>query len=520
MERKNNRPPIFNVNFYDGFSLELVINRSSLLTKVVKENEITFERIMLTIQSVEGGEEQLVGFFIKDSGLDQHTLSTYLKRILPQYMFPASLVEVDQFPVIFKKVNLKSVIHNEVIFSADSSENSSLIVIRQYLTDIWKSILQKDKITADDDFFDLGGSFLLGGFLIFRINICFGISIPFKWITEVPTISKLADRILKAHTHVGMLYAETNNMEVEKRVRIAHLKPSQTLQPFFFFPPLEGLEPAKSINGVVNMAPLLSDLLSFYSIHSPPIQSDLLSRLKNNDDVDVKTISWDKEVFENVVEEAVANILSIQETGPFWLGGFCTGCVLAMAISDSLTKKGEEVKKMILLDAPVWVGESNDENIWVEYKREDIIWFVSYDIGKDFPGMDWTSVCELVENIPDEIIWQVMLDFILKKNALPETTTVKNLKSAFELKFFNFPVIRYYLDLINYRYSANKVASSLLLYSASMYKKLPSGFDQYVKTNVLLGDVRIKKIPVSHLGVFLPENLINWIDIIRKYVQK
>jgi len=519
MKKKSSRSPFFNINFHDGSSLELVINRFDL-TGALDEKRGDFEHVMLRIQDNGRGEEQITGFFITNKGYDNDAVSAFLKRVLPEYMFPSSLVSVDQFPVVSEMVNRENDINKEFPAYVSSSENTSLAIIRQYLADIWKSVLQVDKVTFEDNLFDIGGSPLIAGFLTFRINICFGISMPLKWIMEVPTVSRLADRIFKAHTHVGALHMETNDMEMQKTVRIAHLKPSTALQPFFFCPPLEGLESSKSIKGALNMAPLLSDLIGFYSIHPPAFHSELLNHLRNNDDVDIKTVPWHKQAFGDIIEEAVANILTIQETGPFWLGGFCTGCVMATAIGDSLTRKGKEVKKMILLDAPLWPGQSNEENIWVEYKREDLIWFVSYDIGKDLPGMDWTSVCELVENVPDEMIWQVMLDFVLEKNALPETTTVRKLKSAFELKFFNFPIVRYYLDLINYRYPANKIDSSLLLYSASMHKKLPCGFDQHVKTNVLLGDVHIRKIPVSHLGVFLPENLINWIDAIRKYIQK
>jgi iturin family lipopeptide synthetase A len=511
MNKKNRRQFTYNVIFYDGASLGFIINGLSTRNKIYE-----FEQVMITVQSDKNGKVQLVALFQKKRGHNRSSVSVFLEAMIPAYMFPSSIKSVEQFPAVNIKENDPD--SYEKLKTKNLNANTSLLVVQQHLLEIWQSVLQKDNIGPNDNFFECGGNNTLASFITFRINTSFGLSMPLKWIYEVSTASQLANRIDKAHTHEGVLDPRTNNMEVQNNITIAHLKPSKTLQPFFFCPPLEGLQPTRSINGAINMALLLSDLSGVYSIHPPVLQPKLLARLKNSEEINQNDVFWNKAIFNNLVKQSVAQILSIQQTGPYWLGGYCTGSMMAMAISALLIKKGKKVEKMVLLDAPLRGKDTSEE--WEEFTRNDIIWFVSYDIGKNIPGMDWTSVSTLVENVSDDKIWESMLNIILEKKALHETITVKDLKSAFEQKFYNYPAVQYSFDLIQYRYPANRISSSLLLYSTSMFKSLPPGFAQYVKENILIGDVSINKIPVSHLRMFEPVDLVNWIDIIRKYLLK
>ncbi|SHN33693.1 thioesterase domain-containing protein [Mucilaginibacter sp. OK098] len=515
MKKKNRRRFIYNVIFYDGGFLELTINGLNTRNKVAKKDD-GLEQAMIAVQTDKNGRTQLAALFQKKRGYNRSSISAFLKEMIPDYMFPTSIMGVEQFPPVVKKNNDPDSWERFKVKSLDT--NTSVLVVQQHLLEIWQSVLQKDNIGPNDNFFEHGGNNALAAFLTFRINTSFGLSMPLRWIYEVPTASALANRIDKAHTHAGVLDPQTNNMEVQKNIKIAHLMPSKTLQPFFFCPPLEGLQPTRSINGAINMALSLSDLSGVYSIHPPVLQPELLTRLKNSEDVNRNDVFWNKRLFNNLVKESVAHILNIQQTGPYWLGGYCTGSMMAMAISDLLIKKGKKVEKMVLLDAPLMEEDTSED--WDQFTRNDIIWFVSYDIGKDIPGMDWTSICTLVENVPDDGIWEALLNIIMEKKALPEIITVKDLKSAFEQKFYNYPAVHHCFDLIKYRYPANKVGSSLLLYSTSMFKTLPPGFAQYVKENILFGEVSINKVSVSHLGMFEPDNLVNWIDVIRKHLLK
>jgi len=515
MKKKNRRRFIYNVIFYDGVFLELIINGLNTRNKVSEKKDDGLEQVMITVQADKNGKTQLVALFQKKRGYNRSSVSTFLEEMIPDYMFPTLIMGVEQFPPVVKKNDDQDSWERS---KASNLNNTSVLVVQQHLLEIWQSVLQKDNIGPNDNFFEHGGNDALAAFLTFRMNTSFGLSMPLRWIYDVPTASALASRIDKAHTHAGVLDPQINNMEVQNNIKIAHLKPSKTLQPFFFCPPFEGLQPTRSINGAVNMAPLLSDLSGVYSIHPPVLQPELLTRLKNSEDVNRNDVFWNKRLFNNLVKQSVTHILNIQQTGPYWLGGYCTGGMMAMAISDLLIKKGKKVEKMVLIDAPLRGDDTGED--WDEITRNDIIWFVSYDIGKDIPGMDWTSICTLVENVPDDELWESMLNIILEKKALPETITVKDLKSAFDQKFYNYPAVNHCFDLIKYRYPANKVGSSLLLYSTSMFKTLPAGFAQYVKENILFGDVSINKVPVSHFGMFEPKDLVNWIDVIRKHLLK
>lgn len=506
---------IASVVFYEGNFLKLVFNGSGLQQPKMKQHAVA-EQVLMAVQDAEHGIKQLVAFFIRNRGYDQQMLLTCLEKMLPPYMLPSVLIEVDQMPPVPGKVNEQTCLAEIKATVKDECPLTSLVVIQQYLLNIWRDVLQTDEVNIRDNFFEAGGDQLLAGLLVFRVNRCLGISMPLQWISEMPTIEGLAERIFRAHTHAGVLDPQTNNQEWQTGVKIAYLKPVASAPSFFFCPPLEGLQPATSITGIINMGPLLRKDVGFYCVHPPALQPALLHRLRNGHAIHLTDVLWSSTAFENMVEEAIENILAIQENGPYILGGFCTGCIMAAAISKRLMEKGKEVRTMILIDAPLGLAQPGKTAVSMEYTRNDIIWFVSHDIGKDLPGMDWTSVCERVEDVPDELIWQTMLALVHEKKALPDSVTAAELKAGFEHKFFNYPLVTHCLNITGYGYPASKITASLVLYTSSMYKELPPAFDVYVKEHILHGEVQVKEIPAGHLGLFQPNILPGWIDMINE----
>ena len=65
----------------------------------------------------------------------------------------------------------------------------------QALSDIWSDLLEPERISITDNFFDLGGHSLLAGQMMGRIARTFGVSLPIKTIFEAPTVETLARRI-------------------------------------------------------------------------------------------------------------------------------------------------------------------------------------------------------------------------------------------------------------------------------------------------------------------------------------
>ncbi|MGP4047150.1 amino acid adenylation domain-containing protein [Streptomyces sp. 2A115] len=60
---------------------------------------------------------------------------------------------------------------------------------------IWAAVLERDEISFDDDFFDLGGKSLLATRIVARISAAFGVDLPLGELFERSTIAGLADAV-------------------------------------------------------------------------------------------------------------------------------------------------------------------------------------------------------------------------------------------------------------------------------------------------------------------------------------
>lgn len=139
----------------------------------------------------------IVLYYVSDNEIDSAIIERELLKSLPEYMLPTAYVHMKSFPLtrngkIDKKalpiVTEDDLIRNEYV--APGNE------IEEKLVEIWKEILNKDKIGINDDFFALGGNSLTAMKVFNKISSEFGMKMDFKSFFNKPTISSLGLEIL------------------------------------------------------------------------------------------------------------------------------------------------------------------------------------------------------------------------------------------------------------------------------------------------------------------------------------
>jgi thioester reductase-like protein len=144
-------------------------------------------------------------FFISSHNIMDLVLSASAKRSirralkskLPEYMVPTSFVTLLEFPLTFSgKVDVKALPppdeYEQILkkqFIAPQSETEKQI------TNIWSSILDRDHISMEDNFFDIGGNSIKAAELSVNIMHDFNISIPANVLFDLPYIPILAQYI-------------------------------------------------------------------------------------------------------------------------------------------------------------------------------------------------------------------------------------------------------------------------------------------------------------------------------------
>ncbi len=132
-------------------------------------------------------------------------LSTHLRRQLPQYMIPASIVFLESMPLTPNgKIDRKALpVPDRSQFPEGTKMApgaSNLLAVPQTLLQaqlalIWTESLQLSQVGIYDNFFELGGHSLLAAQVVWRIRQTLRVDVPLRSLFEAPTIAQLSHHL-------------------------------------------------------------------------------------------------------------------------------------------------------------------------------------------------------------------------------------------------------------------------------------------------------------------------------------
>lgn len=159
--------------------------------------------------------KQLVTFLVPREDYDKADLMRHLARILPKYMIPSLVVELDQLPLttngkLDRKALLLSI--DETHWSSEFEPPSSETEKR--LATIWKELLHLRQVGVNDDFFEIGGHSLLATRALVEIQRRFEIKLQVKDLFMAPTIRQLAGILDARSTEQPVLSIEPQERSV------------------------------------------------------------------------------------------------------------------------------------------------------------------------------------------------------------------------------------------------------------------------------------------------------------------
>ncbi|GAH21290.1 unnamed protein product, partial [marine sediment metagenome] len=115
----------------------------------------------------------------------------YLAKELPDYMIPSFFIILEKLPLTPNgKIDRKALPAPE--FKADKKYIAPTNNIEKELTIIWANLLgvEQNKISINNNFFDLGGHSLKGITLISKIHKKLKVEVPLNEIFKNPTIKE------------------------------------------------------------------------------------------------------------------------------------------------------------------------------------------------------------------------------------------------------------------------------------------------------------------------------------------
>ncbi|MCU0289442.1 MAG: condensation domain-containing protein, partial [Acidobacteria bacterium] len=182
-----------------GFRVELEEIENHLL----KFGKIK-ETVVIPIEN-ESKDKTLAAYIIWNENISStvNELKEYLQAVLPGYMIPAYIVELEKLPLTVNgKIDRKLLPVPGQETGADYAAPRD--EVEKKLVDIWSEILgiRRETIGIEDNFFHLGGHSLKATLMASRIQKEFKVKLPLAEIFKQPTVKGLAEFIKKTKTGI------------------------------------------------------------------------------------------------------------------------------------------------------------------------------------------------------------------------------------------------------------------------------------------------------------------------------
>jgi amino acid adenylation domain-containing protein len=254
----------------------------------------------------------------------------FLKATLPEYAVPSAFVFLDALPLTPNgKLDRKALPRPE---AARGGEGDGYMAprndIESRLVRIWEEVLGVKGVGIDDNFFEHGGHSLLALRLVGEIQRQFGRELPLAVLFQKGTVEHLA----------GVLREQFTATALSPLVAI---QPRGTRPPLFFVHVGSG-----NVLCYLDLARSLGDDQPFYGIQDPNLYADEFPELP----------------VEAMAARYVEAVREAQPHGPYLLGGWSFGGLVAFEMARQMRERGEEVALLALLDtgAPDWVRAQAD----------------------------------------------------------------------------------------------------------------------------------------------------------------
>ncbi|MEU0251526.1 amino acid adenylation domain-containing protein [Streptomyces sp. NPDC006184] len=273
-----------------------------------------------------GGQRRLVSLVVPREGesLDGATILVHLRSRLPHYLIPGQIHVLERLPLTPNgKVDAAGALATLVAQApaaaqTTTGEQGTHGELVDRLCRLWAELLELPTVDPDSDFFALGGNSLLALRLINRIRAELGVELKFGQVFEAPTVRALAGHVT-GHDRVASCRVTLSSGTAGSGRATASTAAGQEL---FLFHPVGG-----SVSSCTALARHWPGPV--HAFQSRALAQGSTSALDH--DVVTMAASYREELQQATPE------------GPYLLGGWSMGGVLAYEVGRQLAERGHEV---------------------------------------------------------------------------------------------------------------------------------------------------------------------------------
>ncbi|MGB8476808.1 MAG: alpha/beta fold hydrolase, partial [Candidatus Acidiferrum sp.] len=296
-----------------GFRIEL-----GEIEAVLGQHPAVREAVVLAREDAPG-EKRLVAYVVAESTADE--LRRFLKDKLPDHMVPAVFVLLDTLPLLSNgKIDRRALpAPDRTRPELDNSFVAPRDDLELQLAHIWEEVLGVRPVGGRDNFFELGGHSLLAIRLFALIEKRLGKKLPLTAVFQGATVEHLA-RVLRQQATPG------------PQSSLVAIQPGGSKRPLFLVHPAGG-----HVFPYVHLAQFLGPDQPCYGLQARGLE----------DGQDPHTR------IEDMAAHYIQALQTLQPTGPYLLGGWSMGGVIAFEMAQQIRAQGQQVALLALLDGRI-----------------------------------------------------------------------------------------------------------------------------------------------------------------------
>jgi len=263
------------------------------------------------------GDKRLLAYFVPAQGAQVNALDLrrHLQQGLPDYMVPSAFVALAAMPMTPNgKIDRRGLPAPPE--SSAGTTTAPADALQAQLVKIWEDVLDKKPIDVRDNFFDLGGHSLLAARLMHRIGQTVDKTLPLAMLFQFPSIEQLATALRQD----GWSHHWSS---------LVPIQPEGSQPPFFCIHGIGG-----NVIGFRELGRRMGPDHPFYGLQSQGLDGSRPCH---------KSI-------EEMAAHYINEIHSVQPQGPYFVGGFSFGGLVAYEIAQQLRASGQDVGLLVLFD--------------------------------------------------------------------------------------------------------------------------------------------------------------------------
>ncbi len=278
------------------------------------------KQVLVQLKQLNNQHTLLVAYYVSSHELTPEQLKAFLQLRLPSHMIPSAFVFLKQMPMSLNgKIDNKAL--NTLVLNLGTNHQTPRTLLEKTLCQVWEEVLEQQAIGVTDNFFYLGGDSILSIKLISQLQQL-GFHYTINDIFNYPTIAELAHNKPQFSSFAYQSNAIPAKLAIDLIPIVIQKIPAPIL---FLMPPATGNAFCYSIYATITDC-------SIYAIHHPDYGMDPQYHS-----------------IEDLAAVYLAKIKKIQAKGPYYLGGWSFGGMVAFSIAQLLKRTAHERTALLFL---------------------------------------------------------------------------------------------------------------------------------------------------------------------------